>query len=131
MERRQHPRSDAAIHVRIEASGATCQGWVRDISTRGIYVELDTGHLDAAESAARLYFEIDTGIQVLSRQISGKVVRQDANGLAVRFADHDVLGRAVVHELLYYMQLCSGKPLPAGGCTHDRLDGLPLDDHAA
>lgn len=130
MERRQHPRSDAVIHVRIEASGSTCQGWVRDLSTRGVYIEFDTGESAAVARSVRLYFGIDTGSQVLTRQISGSVVRQEDNGLAVRFADHDVLGRAVVHELLYYMQLCNGTALPAAGCTHDRLDWLS-DGHAA
>lgn len=130
MERRQHPRSDAAIHVRIEASGSTCQGWVRDLSTRGTYVGLDAGRLGAAECEVRLYFEIDTGTQVLSRQISGRVVRQEDSGLAIRFADHDVLGRAVVHELMYYLQLSRQQVLPHHGCTHDRIHTLS-DDFAA
>lgn len=119
-----------AIHVRIESPAITCRGLVRDISTRGIYVEVDDGQIDAVRSCVRLYFEIDTGTQVLTRQIDGSVVRQEDKGMAVRFAEQGVLGRAVVHELLYYMQLCSGTALPAGGCTHDRLD-CSLDGHAA
>jgi hypothetical protein len=131
MERRQHPRSDAAIHVRIESAGRTYRGLVRDISTRGIFVEVDAARGEAARGAARLHFEIDTGTQVLSRQVSGTIIRAEHKGLAVRFADHDVLGRAVVHELLYYMQVCCGTSLPAGGCTHDHLDGLSADEYAA
>lgn len=130
MERRQHPRSDAAIHVRIEAPGLNCQGLVRDISTRGIFVELLQMQNVASVNDVRLYFEIDTGIQVLSRQISGKLVRNEGKGLAIRFAEHDVLGRAVVHELLYYMQLCNGNMLPACGCTHDNM-AWSMDGHAA
>lgn len=121
MERRQYPRTDAAVHVRVTTAGIDCRGVARDISTRGIFVELEHGQLDNAVRSVRLYFEIDTGVQVLTRQINGKIVRNEGDGLAVRFAEHDVLGRAVVHELMYYMQLCRGESLPAGGCTHDRM----------
>lgn len=121
MERRKYPRSDSVVHVRIEAQDIDCQGQARDISTRGIFVELEEGRLKETARSVRLHFEIDTGVQVLSRHISGKIVRNDGDGLAVRFAEHDVLGRAVVHELMYYMQLCRGESLPAGGCTHDSM----------
>lgn len=131
MERRQHPRSDAAIHVRIDASGMTCQGLVRDISTRGIYVELDEGRIEATTRDVRLYFEIDTGAQVLSRQISGKIARQENDGLAVRFAEHDVLGRAVVQEVLYYMQIYANMGLPAGGDAKDRTPAAALEGRVA
>lgn len=104
---------------------------MRDISTRGIYAEVVAGRVETLMRDARLYFEIDTGTQVLSRQISGRIVRQEDRGVAVRFSEHDILGRAVVHELLYYMQQCSGTSLPAAGCTHDRLDWSSLDGHAA
>lgn len=129
MERRSYPRSEGVVHVRIEAQGMDCQGQACDISTRGIFIELEEGRLKESARSVRLHFEIDTGVQVLSRHISGKIVRNDGDGLAVRFAEHDVLGRAVVHELMYYMQLCRGESLPASGCTHDSL--MWADDHAA
>lgn len=121
MERRKYPRSDAAVHVRVEVPGSDCQGVARDISTRGIFVELTRGQLNDSARSVRLHFEIDTGVQILSRHISGKIVRNEGDGLAVRFSEHDVLGRAVVHELMYYMQLCHGEALFANGCTHDRM----------
>lgn len=129
MERRSYPRSEGVVHVRIEAQGIDCQGQACDISTRGIFIELEEGRLKESARSVRLHFEIDTGVQVLSRHISGKIVRNDGDGLAVRFAEHDVLGRAVVHELMYYMQLCRGESLPASGCTHDSL--MWADGHAA
>ncbi len=130
MERRKYPRSDSVVHVCIEGRGIDCQGMARDISTRGIFVELEAGKLTVPERNVHLHFEIDTGVQVLSRHISGKVVRNDGDGLAIRFAEHDVLGRAVVHELMYYMQLCRGESLPASGCTHDSMM-WPEDGRAA
>lgn len=105
----------------MEAHGLDCQGVVRDISTRGIFVELERGQADAAARNVRLYFEIETGAQILSRQISGKIVRNEGTGLAIRFAENDILGRAVVHELMYYMQLSRPEYMPNRGCTHDRL----------
>lgn len=129
MERRKYLRSNSVVHVRIEAQGADCQGIARDISTRGIFVELAEGQLTTSDRNVRLHFEIDTGVQVLSRHISGKIVRNEGDGLAVRFAEHDVLGRAVVHELMYYMQLSQGELLPAGGCMHDSI--IWADGHAA
>lgn len=127
MERRKHPRSEAIIHARMEAHGLDCQGVVRDISTRGIFVELERGQADAAARNVRLYFEIETGAQILSRQISGKIVRNEGTGLAIRFAENDILGRAVVHELMYYMQLTRPEYLPNRGCTHDRLADISGD----
>ena len=121
MERRKYPRTDAAVHVRLEAHGAECHGIVRDVSTRGIFVEVQGDRLDGAECNVDMHFEIDTGEQILSRRIGGTIVRSEGGGLAVRFAEQDVLARAVVHELMYYMQLCRGESLPAGGCTHDRM----------
>lgn len=130
MERRKHPRSDAAILVRMESAGLDCHGVVRDISTRGIFVDLEQGKAEVSNRTVRLLFEIDTGTQVLSRQISGRIVRKEDNGLAIRFAECDVLGRAVIHELMYYMQLSQHVFLPNHGCTHDRIPALS-DDFAA
>lgn len=119
MDRRNHPRTDIAVHVCIDAPGFMAQGIARDISTRGVFIELDQGRANGEPRDVRLHFSIDTGSQVLSRQIGGKVTRNEGNGLAIRFAEHDILGRAVVHELMYYLQLSRGESLPAGGCTHD------------
>lgn len=119
MERRNHPRTDITVHLYIEAPGFAAQGSARDISTRGSFIELTGAIADADLHKVRLHFSIDTGSQVLSRQLSGKVVRNEGNGLAVRFAEHDIIGRAVVHELMYYLQLSRGELLPASGCTHD------------
>lgn len=127
MERRKHPRSDAIIHARIEAHGLDCQGLVRDISTRGIFVELEQGQADMSARNVRLYFEIETGGRILSRQISGRIVRNEGAGLAIRFAENDVLGRAVVHELMYYMELTRLEFMPNRGCTHDRIPELSGD----
>lgn len=63
-----------------------------------------------------LHFEIDTGMQVLSRRINGKVVRKEGTGLAVRFSEHDVLARAVIHELIYYMQLAHSENAAQTSC---------------
>lgn len=123
MERRKYPRTDAAVHVRLDADGTEYHGIARDVSTRGVFVELEGDRLGATECKVDMHFEVDTGVQLLSRQIGGTVVRSEGGGLAVRFAEQDVLARAVVHELMYYMQLCRGESLPAGGCTHDRMIG--------
>lgn len=132
MDRRNHSRTDISVYLRIEASGFAAQGIARDISTRGIFVELEQNRMGNGNDLheVRLYFAIDTGSQVLSRQIGGKVTRNEGNGLAIRFAEHDILGRAVVHELMYYLQLSRGEPLPAGGCTHDHTQ-WPEREYAA
>ena len=119
MDRRNHPRAEVSVHLHIEAPGFVAQGIARDISTRGVFVEFDQVRAHDDLHGVRLHFSIDTGSHVLSRQIGGKVVRNEGNGLAIRFADHDILGRAVVHELMYYLQLSRGELLPAAGCTHD------------
>lgn len=130
MERRKHQRTAITINLRIEACGMNCHGTARDISTRGIFVDLDRGCLEDQVRDVDLHFEIDTGMQVLSRKLSGKLVRNEEKGLAVRFADHDILGRAVVHELMYYMQLSQLESMLADGCTHDRLH-VPTGGRAA
>ncbi|MBI5463141.1 MAG: PilZ domain-containing protein [Gammaproteobacteria bacterium] len=134
MDRRNHPRAEISVHLRIEAPGLSVQGIARDISTRGIFVEFDVEFEQARASDnlhdVRLYFAIDTGAHVLSRQIDGKVVRNEGDGLAIRFAEHDILGRAVVHELMYYLQLSRGESLPDGGCTHDHTQ-WPEREYAA
>ena len=123
MERRKNPRTDTAVHVRLDLDGSEYHGIARDISTRGVFVELDSGDLQVGECDVDMHFEVDTGAQILSRQIAGTLVRCEDRGLAVRFAEQDVLTRAVIHELMYYMQLSRGETLPASGCTHDRLFG--------
>lgn len=130
MDRRNHTRAEISVHLRIEAAGLNAQGIARDISTRGIFVEFDRKRAGDDIHDVRLYFAIDTGVQVLSRQIGGKVVRNEGDGLAIRFAEHDILGRAVVHELMYYLQLSRGESFPAGGCTHDHTQ-WPEREHAA
>lgn len=127
MERRKHQRTAISINLRIEAPGTICHGIARDISTRGIFIELDQGSIKEQVRDIALHFEIDTGMQVLSRKLSGKLVRNEGDGLAVRFAEHDILGRAVVHELMYYMQLSQQEAMPAECCTHDKLHGSPGD----
>lgn len=104
-----------------------CRGIARDISTRGIFIELDQGSIQDQVRDVSLHFEIDTGMQVLTRKLSGKLVRNEGDGLAVRFAEHDVLGRAVVHELMYYMQLSQQESMLSECCTHDKLHGSPGD----
>lgn len=124
MERRKHQRTAISINLRIEAGAVQCHGSARDISTRGIFVELDQGCIAEPVRDVKLHFEIDTGMQVLSRELCGTVLRNDAAGLAIGFADHDILGRAVVHELMYYMQLARQVALYADGCTHDSLPAV-------
>ncbi len=130
MDRRNHPRVEISVHLRVEAPGFTARGIASDISTRGCFVELVEEVTCHDLHDIRLHFAIDTGFQVLSRLISGKVVRYEANGLAICFVEHDIIGRAVTHELMYYLQLSRGESLPAGGCTHDRTHCTP-QEHAA
>lgn len=105
MERRKHQRSDISVNLRIETPDMSCPGAARDISSRGIFLDLACADFDDRISDVALHFEIDTGMQVLSRRINGTVVRKEGAGLAVRFSEHDILARAVVHELMYYIQL--------------------------
>lgn len=121
MERRQYQRRSTTVRVRLECRGNQCRGTARDISSRGIFVELEQGCLAEDARQVNLHFEIDTGEKLLSRQLHGKVIRNDGDGLAVRFADYDLLGRAVVHELMFHMQ-CD---------AHERTDFKHWDGHAA
>lgn len=121
MERRKHQRTSISINLRIETPAMDCRGIARDISTRGIFIELAHGRVEDKTRDIALHFEIDTGMQVLSRKINGKIVRNEGDGLAVRFAEHDILGRAVVHELMYYMQLSQQEALLADSLIHDKL----------
>lgn len=114
MERRKHQRTDISINVRVQTPALHCRGAARDVSTRGIFVELLHGLLPDDVHEVTLHFEVDTGVQVLSRQIEGRIVRNEGDGLAVRFADHDILARAVVHELMYYMHLLQQLESSAG-----------------
>ena len=109
MERRKHRRTDISVNVRLETREQCFAAVARDVSSRGIFLELECAALDDELRHVELHFEIDTGIQVLSRRISGKITRKDTTGLAVRFSEHDILARAVVHELMYYMQLLQGE----------------------
>ncbi|MFN2310104.1 MAG: PilZ domain-containing protein [Gammaproteobacteria bacterium] len=103
-ERREQPRKELSIHVHIETPGRECPARVRDINTQGAFIEVDLKRLGDGVNEVRLCFCIDTGYQVLSRQLSGQISRRDDDGLAVRFDDHDHLGHAVVEELLYHMR---------------------------
>lgn len=127
MERRKHQRTELSISVRVAAPGMDCRGAARDISTRGIFVELAHGRLPESAHDVTLHFEIDTGAQVLSRRLNGRIVRNEGDGLAVRFAEHDILGRAVVHELMYYMQLLMQESHSADSGTHDGACGQAGD----
>lgn len=108
MERRLYPRQNTSVRVRMAAPGGVCEGAVRDINVRGVFLELQQGRLGRAVRSVRLHFEIDTGNRVLSRQIGGRVVRNEGDGIAIRFAEHDLLARAVVNELLEYLQFRDG-----------------------
>ncbi len=119
MDRRNHPRTDISVYLCVEAPGFVTEGIARDISTRGSFVELTQMCPCTELREVRLHFAIDTGAQVLSRHITGKVLRNEGTGLAISFAENDILGRAVVHELMYYLQLSRGETLPDAGCTHD------------
>lgn len=105
MERRKHRRTDISVTIRIEIGDRGWPAFARDISSRGVFLDLDCMALDNAQYQVELHFEIDTGMQVLSRRIRGEVTRRDTAGLAVRFSEHDILARAVVHELMYYLRL--------------------------
>ncbi|MFZ5621012.1 MAG: PilZ domain-containing protein [Pseudomonadota bacterium] len=117
MERRLQSRQALSVRVRMTAPGIECEGLVRDINVRGIFLELEQERLDTAARGVRLHFEIDTGSQVLSRQISGRIVRNEGDGVAIRFAEHDLLARAIVRELLDYLQLYDGVVAPIGECA--------------
>ena len=56
-----------------------CRGIARDISTRGIFIELDQGSIQDQVRDVSLHFEIDTGMQVLTRKLSGKLVRNEGD----------------------------------------------------
>ena len=130
MDRRNHPRANISVHLRIDAPGFSTLGIASDISTRGCFVELEGVITRHDLHDVRLHFAIDTGFQVISRQISGKVVRNEGNGLAICFVENDIIGQAVTHELMYYLQLSRGELLPAGGCMHDHTQSTP-QEHAA
>ena len=130
MDRRNHPRTNISVQLRIDAPGFTTRGIASDISTRGCFVELAEDVICRDLHDIRLHFAIDTGFQVISRQISGKVVRNEGNGLAICFVENDIIGQAVTHELMYYLQLSRGELLPAGGCMHDHTQSTP-QEHAA
>jgi len=130
MDRRNHPRANISVQLRIDAPGFTTRGIASDISTRGCFVEIIGGVTCHDLHDIRLHFAIDTGFQVISRQISGKVVRNEGNGLAICFVENDIIGQAVTHELMYYLQLSRGELLPAGGCMHDHTQSTP-QEHAA
>lgn len=112
MERRLHPRQNMSVRVRVTAPGIVCEGSVRDINVRGVFLEIERGQLGTAVRAVHLHFEIDTGSQILSRQIRGRVVRNEGDGVAIRFAEHDLLARAVISELLKYLQFCDERLTP-------------------
>lgn len=112
MERRLHPRQNMSVRVRVTAPGIVCEGSVRDINVRGVFLEIERGQLGTAVRAVHLHFEIDTGSQILSRQIRGRVVRNEGDGAAIRFAEHDLLARAVISELLKYLQFCDERLTP-------------------
>lgn len=104
------------MRVRVTAPGMACEGSVR-INVRGVFLEIRRGRLDSAVRAAHLHLEIDTGSQILSRQIRGRIVRNEGDGVAIRFAEHDLLARAVVSELLKYLQFCDGRLMPSDEST--------------
>ena len=122
MERRKHSRTDISVNVRLETGGQGFPAVARDVSSRGIFLELECAALDEALNHIELHFEIDTGIQVLSRRISGTITRKDTTGLAVRFSEHDILARAVIHELMYYMQLLKGEEPTQLGSGYEAAD---------
>ncbi len=118
MERRKHPRNSAAVKVRLRSPNFECRGFVRDVSTRGVFVELDAGQINIPDRVLQLHFEIDTGEQVLSRRIKGRTVRHENDGLAIRFSEHDILCRAVIQELIYFMRLYHSEPLLITKAVH-------------
>lgn len=105
MERRKHQRTSISVDLRVETHGKCIPGIAQDISSRGLFLKLPCIELDEHTRDIQLHFGIDTGMQVMSRKINGKIVRKDQAGIAVRFCEYDVLARAVVHELMYYMRL--------------------------
>lgn len=124
MDRRKHLRTDISVNLRIETPNMFYQGIARDISSRGIFLDLVHEEFDERSRDVALHFEIDTGMQVLSRSVSGTIVRKEGLGLAVRFSEHDILARAVVHELMYYMQLARQEGMLSGvGETPPEITG--------
>lgn len=124
MERRKHQRTDISVNLRIETAYMSCPGTARDISTRGIFLDLGCVDFDDRASDVALHFEIDTGMQVLSRRIDGKILRKEGAGLAVRFSEQDILARAVVHELMYYIRLARREvSVQTSQTMHEALHG--------
>lgn len=108
MERRRQNRIETSIEVDICHLHGECVGRIRDLGSRSLFIEIDNQNYPATGTIIHLNFRIWTGQHQLSRQASGEVARWDETGVAVLFAEQDIVARAVIEEILFYLRTSPG-----------------------
>lgn len=105
MERRRHSRTEASVEVDVCHLQGECLGRIRDLGASSLFVEIDGQLLPSVGSIVHLNFRIWTGQFQLSRQASGEVARRGERGVAILFSPQDMVARAVVDEILFYLRM--------------------------
>ena len=104
MDRRKAQRNRIQVHIEIARPGACrCCGYVEDISRTGISVNIQSeGELPEQQRSVLLNFRIWTGTETLYRRIYARVMRREQNRIALKFAEHDFIAEAIIHDLIFY-----------------------------
>lgn len=88
------------IHENIELAG--CHA--RNISSKGIYIELPSDLPSTSGTPVTLRFHIWTGRDHMTRFLRAMIIRSGLRFLAAGFTDHELITNAVVQDIHYYQQ---------------------------
>ncbi|HQU16504.1 MAG: hypothetical protein B7Z66_02240 [Chromatiales bacterium 21-64-14] len=112
IEQRSRPRKNVAIQVEVAFQGSMVRdGYASNVSADGAYMEFGYPVELAPGTDLLLKFRIWTGQEHICRLLKAKVTRCDTTGLALAFADRDLISHAVVEDIRFY-QGCERRSQP-------------------
>jgi len=92
-DRRRVPRSKCDVGIEIEWGAAKLRGWVREISTEAMFVELDPPLWINAKFAALLELPVPVKLECVVRRVEPR------RGMALSFSSSEP-GRLAIASLL-------------------------------
>lgn len=103
MERRTSARRRILVDIEIaQPGGNPCRGYAENVSREGVAVVLWEGELPPTQRSVILNFKIWTGTETLCRKLHARILRIEAQRVALAFAEHDMVAGAIVQDLIYY-----------------------------
>jgi len=103
VERRKAKRNQIQVDIEIAHPGAPrCGGYADNISRTGVSIILWDGEIPTRQRSVILNFRIWTGSETLYRKIYARVVRVEEEKIALEFAEHDSIAKAIIYDLMSY-----------------------------